>query len=493
MRTLNSIPLLPRWLACCLLFSAFISFAGPIAAQDTGTDIRWLLETDNLTIGGAPVLTREILLQIYGDNGFRPYWTRDGDIRELLELIADSPNHGLNPADYNYSALQELLAQREARPGGQLTARADVLLSESLIRYGYHRRFGKIKARDLDADINYRRALFRNQSPGKTLQEIFAAPSLQSFIEMAAPEGPYYDRIQHWLASYRAIADEGGWPAVTAGPALREGDSGPRVAALRARLAVSGDLPEGAATDLAVFDAALAAGVRVFQRRHQLQPDGIVGNQTIAALNVPVEYRIDQLRTSLERLRWVNQEAADTLVAVNIAGYTAYYFQDGELVWTTRAMVGKSYRRTPVFRGDIAYMEFNPTWTIPPGILRNDTLPAIKQDPNYLASKNIRVIDRNGNIVDPASVDWSQYTRGVPYTLRQDPGPNNALGTVKFIFPNKHFVFLHDTPHRELFDYPERAFSSGCIRIEDPLRLAELLLNDPQRHTRQDLQAIVDS
>jgi murein L,D-transpeptidase YcbB/YkuD len=155
-------------------------------------------------------------------------------------------------------------------------------------------------------------------------------------------------------------------------------------------------------------------------------------------------------------------------------------------------MVGKSYRKTPVFRGDIQYMEFNPTWTIPPGILRNDTLPAIKRDPNYLSSKNIRVIDRDGSFVDPATVDWNQYSKGVPYTLRQDPGPWNSLGTVKFIFPNQHFVFLHDTPHRELFDRPERAFSSGCIRIENPLTLAELLLNDEDK-TRPELQAIVDS
>ena len=156
-------------------------------------------------------------------------------------------------------------------------------------------------------------------------------------------------------------------------------------------------------------------------------------------------------------------------------------------------MVGKTYRKTPVFRGDIAYMEFNPTWTIPPTILRQDTLPAIKRDPGYLARKNIRVIDRNGKFVDPATVDWQQYTRGLPYTLRQDPGPKNALGTVKFIFPNEHFVFLHDTPSLELFDRPERAFSSGCIRVENPLKLAELLLNNPQQYPRSRLEAIIKS
>ena len=276
------------------------------------------------------------------------------------------------------------------------------------------------------------------------------------------------------------------------GPTLRLDDADSRVARIRARLAVTGDLPPGANTQSTKFDKTLKQSVAAFQARHSLDADGIVGKQTIAAMNVPVEQRVNQLRASLERLRWVNQEAADTLVAVNIAGFRAFFIKNGEMVWTTRAMVGKTYRKTPVFRGDIQYMEFNPTWTIPPGILRNDTLPAIKRNPNYLTSKNIRVIDNKGRTVDPATVDWNKYSKGVPYTLRQDPGPNNSLGTVKFIFPNKHFVFLHDTPHRELFDRPERAFSSGCIRIENPLTLAELLLDDDKYH-EPELEAIVAS
>ncbi len=273
---------------------------------------------------------------------------------------------------------------------------------------------------------------------------------------------------------------------------LRLGDVDPRVAAIRARLAVTGELPAGSDISSTLFDETLKEGVSVFQYRHGLDDDGIVGQQTIAAMNVPVEDRIDQLRVSLERLRWVNQEAAQTLVAVNIASFKAFLFRDGEMEWSTRAMVGKDYRRTPIFRGDIQYIEFNPTWTIPPTILRNDTLPAIKRDPGYLAEKNIRVIDSAGKFVDPMTVDWNQYTRGVPYTLRQDPGPENALGTMKFIFPNKHSVFLHDTPHRELFARPERAFSSGCIRIEDPLKLAELLLHNDTLSAPV-LQSIVDT
>jgi murein L,D-transpeptidase YcbB/YkuD len=472
-----------------LIFALFFSAT---AAAQVSRDIEQLLDQENLVIEGEEILAQEIIVDVYQDNSFRPYWTDEANIHELMQLIEEASDHGLDPADYNIEQLRRILAQRRDNSSAEIEAEADIMLTESLLRYAYHRRLGKVKASNLDPDINFRRKAFRDQPPSKTLHEILDAPSLQGFIDLAAPSGPYYQGLQYWLKHYRQLAAQGGWPAVLEGPTLRLDDVDPRVARIRARLAVTGDLPQGVSTQSTKFDKTLKESVATFQARHSLDADGIVGKQTIAAMNVPVEQRVDQLRASLERLRWVNQEAADTLVAVNIAGFRAFFFKDGEMVWTTRAMVGKTYRKTPVFRGDIAYMEFNPTWTIPPGILRNDTLPAIKRNPNYLASKNIRVIDRKGKIVDPATVDWNQYSKGVPYTLRQDPGPNNSLGTVKFIFPNKHFVFLHDTPHRELFDHPERAFSSGCIRIENPLTLAELLLND-DKYQQAELEAIVAS
>jgi len=366
-------------------------------------------------------------------------------------------------------------------------------LTESLLRYGYHRRFGKVKASSLDPDINFRRELFHDQPPAVTIEQALDSSSLADFIQMAAPAGPIYRHLQAALGRYREMAAAGGWPVVAEGPTLRKGDRDRRVSSIRQRLSATGDLPAGIDITSQEFDENVERAVIFFQARHTLDDDGIVGKQTIEALNVPAEVRINQLRISLERLRWVTQEAADTLVAVNIAGFRVFFYKNGQLEWSTRAMVGKHYRKTPVFRGDMAYLEFNPTWTIPPGILRNDTLPAIKKDPNYLASKNIRVIDRNGKIIDPASVNWNQYSKGVPYTLRQDPGPKNSLGTVKFIFPNEHFVFLHDTPHRELFVHTQRAFSSGCIRVEDPLKLAELVLDDQDKYPRSTLEGIVAS
>lgn len=242
------------------------------------------------------------------------------------------------------------------------------------------------------------------------------------------------------------------------------------------------------------YDAALLAAVEAFQRRHGLAVDGLVGPATREALNVPLATRIEQLRINLERIRWVFRDLADEFVAVNIAAYQASYFADREMQWHARAIVGRPYRQTPVFKDQLTYIELNPTWTVPPTILRHDILPKLRRDPGYLHEQGFRVIDPNSGPVDPANIDWPNMTAGrFPYLLRQDPGPKNALGRIKFMFPNAHAVYLHDTPARTLFSQPERDFSSGCIRIEQPLMLATLLLRDNERWSRAALQTAIDS
>jgi murein L,D-transpeptidase YcbB/YkuD len=179
---------------------------------------------------------------------------------------------------------------------------------------------------------------------------------------------------------------------------------------------------------------------------------------------------------------------------VDIAGFRLFLIRNNELVWQSRVQVGTPYRRTPVFRDDVKYLVFNGTWTIPPGILAKDILPAVKKDPGYLARRRIRVLDRDGKPVDESAVDWSRYSgRGFPYILRQDPGPDNALGRVKFIFPNEHFVYLHDTPSKALFDRADRTFSSGCIRVEKPFELARILLDDEKKWNAEAIEKLVES
>ena len=171
-----------------------------------------------------------------------------------------------------------------------------------------------------------------------------------------------------------------------------------------------------------------------------------------------------------------------------------YLVQEEEIVWQARAQVGKPYRDTPVFRDSMRYLEFNPTWTVPPTILREDIMPRLKHGPDYLAERNMRILDHSGKPVDVSTIDWPSIAAGnFPYILRQEPGPNNALGRVKFMFPNKHAVYIHDTPSKSLFAHNERTFSSGCIRVERPFELAEVLLDDPERWDQQGIQQLLDS
>jgi L,D-transpeptidase YcbB len=223
--------------------------------------------------------------------------------------------------------------------------------------------------------------------------------------------------------------------------------------------------------------------VRRFQERHGLTADAVIGPGTLAALNVPVSARIDQLRVNMERARWVMHELKGDFVLVDVAGFDVTLFRDEDAVWTSKVIVGRPFRETPIFKSLITYVVFNPTWTIPPTILVKDKLPILQKDPGYLQRNNIRVIDASGREVDPYSVNWKAYGAGrlPPYQLQQAPGEDNALGLVKIMFPNPYSVYLHDTPTKSLFDKDERTFSSGCIRVQKPLELAERVLNDPER------------
>jgi murein L,D-transpeptidase YcbB/YkuD len=254
---------------------------------------------------------------------------------------------------------------------------------------------------------------------------------------------------------------------------------------LRARLArgaIGEHEPElAAAPDPNMFGPHLERAVREFQARHGLTVDGFVGARTLAALNVTAEHRVQQLRINLERIRWVFRDIEDELLVVNIAAFHAAYIRRGEILWRARAVVGRPYRQTPIFKAGMTHIIANPTWTIPPTILREDILPAMAKDPAYLGRKHLRIYDRGGAEVAAESIDWTRTrSGGFPYVLRQGPGPGNALGRIKFMFPNPHFVYLHDTPSRALFERAERTFSSGCIRVERPFELASLLLDsDP--------------
>ena len=370
-------------------------------------------------------------------------------------------------------------------------AELDVLLSDSLFRLGYHLRFGKVNPQSIDTNWNFKREL-RSEDPAMTMQEAMDAESLVAFFDEFLPRGPLYRRLRTALADYRALARTGGWLSVPDGPTLTSGARDVRVPAIAARLAVTGDLAGGHDAG-EIYDETLVAAVRHFQSRHGLDSDGIIGPGTLRAMNVSVEDRIEQLRVNLERARWVFDDIEDYFIVVNIAGFRAYVVRDGQTVWETAVQVGQAFHQTPVFRDAMKYVVFNPSWTVPYSIAIEEILPEIKSDPTYLDTRDFDVKDRSGAIVDAGSIDWSQLGRGnFPYVFVQRPGPRNALGRVKFMFPNEHAVYLHDTPSQWGFDRARRAFSHGCVRVQNPFDFVEILLGS-EGWDRDKIQATVDT
>jgi murein L,D-transpeptidase YcbB/YkuD len=445
-------------------------------------------------VGDAWVASTTILPELYERRNFRPAWTNPRASDDLLAFIRDIEADGLLPFDYHFDQLERLQISvaESAAPDPGLVADRDLLLTDSLIRLAYHLTFGKVDPEALDANWNMAKEI-DGVEPVAFVQSLIDSGSLATELEGLTPQHPFYRRLKTALAAYREIEAQGGWEPVPPGPTLKPGLRDERVVLLRRRLGATGNLGEQS-SDPALFDGTLERAVKRFQERHFLSVDGAVGKETLAALNVPVDARIDQIRINLERARWVLQEIEGTFVLVDIAGFRVGYVEEGKVTWESRVQVGKPYRKTPVFKSAIKYVVINPTWTIPPGILAKDVLPKVKKDPRYLKERNIRVIDRGGKAVDPNPLDWSQYTaRNFPYQLRQDPGPDNALGRIKIIFPNNHLVYLHDTPSKALFERSTRTFSSGCIRVEKPFELGTLLLADPQTWSTEKIMQIVDS
>ena len=306
-----------------------------------------------------------------------------------------------------------------------------------------------------------------------------AAPDPAAHVADPASQSPQYRRLRSALSDYREIEESGGWPVVPGGPALRRDMRDSRVPLLRQRLFVTRDLAT-AETDGLLFDARLAAAVRRAQRRHGLTADGIVGPRTLAALNVPVQYRVEQLRVNLERRRRMPVDFGSHYIFVNMADFTLKVVEGPRTVLTMKVVVGTPYRQTPLFSADMTYIDFNPFWNIPRRIAAEEIVPKVREDADYLERQGIRVLGSGPSQpgeIPSRDIDWhAAGGQSFPYRLRQDPGPLNPLGRVKFMFPNQFEVYLHDTPARGLFARDIRTFSHGCIRVEKPAALAAHLL-----------------
>jgi murein L,D-transpeptidase YcbB/YkuD len=485
------------WAFGCLLFAcvafaqAQVSPGAPVpdalteAIRDRVDHLRY--EKD-YNVRGARIVLGDYVSRYFEAQQFRSDWQDPARLDQLIAAIGDMQLDGLNPQDYHLKALQSYRADMSGDWKLPLEEQADLelLAMDAMMLATYHLYEGKVDPVRLSSQWNYAPRPVPTQDPLELLAAAVDAGRIRETFDAARPQHAWYQRGRERLKEYREIAAAGGWSPISDGPTLKLGMSDPRVPALRNHLRVTHDLNDAVPEQYPPsqrYDESLEAAVKRFQERHGLTADGTVGPGTRNALNVPVGARIDQIRVNLERGRWVLHEMQGDFVLVDVAGFDVTYFRSDEPIWTSKVIVGRPFRETPIFKSLITYVVFNPTWTIPPTILVKDKLPVLRRDPGYLKRNNIRVIDSNGRDVDPSSVNWSRYGAGrlPPYQLRQDPGDDNALGRVKIMFPNPHMVYLHDTPTKSLFDKDERTFSSGCIRVQRALELAELVLNDPAR------------
>ena len=450
-----------------------------------------------LQVGAESFAARDELPLLYERRAYEPLWLSPTSVRELMAAVSSTYDEGLAPDDYHYAALRSLVGDNgDVMPTDPATrAAVDLVLSDALIRLGLDLRFGKVDPSTIDSAWGFLKAERADADADAAAWAALAVEegAITGLVARSRPAIAGYEALQRELVRLREIERAGGWPSVPGATTLRPGDGDPRVLALRARLTASGELVGGEGSEPARYDEGLVASVREFQLNHGLEPDGVTGPRTLEVLNQPPSHWIDQIRVNLERARWVRTGFANALV-VDIAGFDARYVRDGELLWQARVQVGNQSRSTPVLSSRIRSIVINPTWTVPPTILEEDILPEAVRDPTYVARRGIQVFDRAGNQVDPLTIDWGSFTAAnLPYTLRQKSGPGNPLGRIKFLFPNPHFIYLHDTPSRSLFSRSDRAASSGCIRIERPLELAELLLAGQHGWTRERLDEAIAS
>ncbi len=440
------------------------------------------------SLGPARIQSRDDLLRFYRERGFDPAWVSEQgvspQVRSLVSALRAVSRDGLDAKKYHLAEIEQLLTLEEDYRRYEIIydplrmAQLDLLLSDAFMALASHLTAGQVdpntvhegewKARPRRADMV--------QMLHFSLQNHRIREALDDMIP------PYrgYRLLREALERYRLIAAVGGWPEIAAGPVLRPGDRDPRVAQLRQRLWLVGDLvtlPQGSD---AHFDGETSAALAAFQARHGLAPDGVLGPNSLRELNYTVEERIRQVELNLERWRWLPKDLGRRYILVNIADFRLQVVENDRVVMSMPVVVGTSYRKTPVFSGRMTYLEFAPFWGVPETILKEDKLPKIRANPGFVAAHHYEIVPWSGPEwarVNPWKIDWRKVdAENFPGLLRQKPGPWNPLGQVKFMFPNEFDVYLHDTSEPHLFTQRTRSFSSGCIRIERPADLAQYLL-----------------
>ena len=480
-----------------LLTLVFITCSSVDAQTELSDEIRnTLIKFKTNNIDDSNIYSLYFLNEItsfYEKNNFKPNWLKDDGFNEsavqLKEVLDNIEEEGLNPQLYRTEFLENFFNKDSLSI--EEKAIADILLTNSFYLLATHFSNGVLEAENLEKEwLSAKKELNFEELFKKAVQQKQVKSSLYSLV----PQNERYHKLRNKLKFFREIKKDGGWLKVEASQIMREGFTGEEAKQLKIRLKQSGDF-SGEINEK--YGENLKKAVINFQKRHGLKIDGIVGPNTLKALNRDIEEIIRTIEINMERLRWLPHTFGNDYIFTNIADFTLQVYENNQKALEMSVIVGKEQRSTPVFSDKLSYIVLNPYWNVPRSIAVKDKLPLIKKDINYIPENNFTVLKFvDGKFVeqDYQEINWNDLNKNnFNYYLRQSPGPNNALGRVKFMFPNKFSVYLHDTPDKELFKQSERDFSSGCIRLEEPFKLAEYLLRKNDKWDLEKINSILES
>ena len=447
-------------------------------------------------VSGQLIFSYYVLPRFYEKRNYRWAWSDETNRREATETLSKSWQDGLDPDDYHLNQILDLasdLANEKGDLNPEKVARLDFLLTDGILLYSYHLIKGKLDPENYDITWNFEtRSLPVNLA--EILENALQERKVMQMVQGLRPGFYAYRAMLEGMVKYTGIKEKGGWESlVDLTETLKPGQSSPVVPLLWTRLKKEGYIRQEPDSVTDIYDEDLVKAIKHFQYNRGLNPDGNIGKNTVKELNVPVDSLIDKLIVNMERSRWLlDVTEKNRILIVNIAKFQAFLVRRDTNLYKTNVMVGRQQHETPMFRKRMQHVVFNPTWTVPHDIAVKEMLPKLRRDPHYLRKHNMVLLNGSGGQINDLDIDWNKYSANhFPFIIRQEPGPNNALGRVKFLFPNKYSVYLHDTPSRYLFVKEKRAFSHGCIRVQHPLKLAEIILDDPEKWNEKTIQELI--
>jgi len=451
--------------------------------------------TDEITIADQKLTESQILLEFYQNRDFLEVWSKNGKISgqgdDFIQQLEDSKFEGLNPVNYHFDAIQEILESKKG-PLKKLSkdelVDLEFLMSDAFLRFARDLEVGAVDPATLDSNW----MLEEEESEisyTELLDEIGSGTSVEKQLDLLRPKTDLYQSGREVIRDlYQTLEkDTLEWKTVAFEKSLEPGDSHEAISGLRQRLIFWEFTDEYEVEDELVFDSKMEEALKKYQETNGMNPDGKIGILTADALNKSPQDLIDIASINLERLRWIPEITwDDEMVLVNIANYQLDYIQNQDTTLSAKIIVGKEYNESPVFTAPMSYIVFSPYWNIPESIVKDEIMPAVLKNKNYLQEKNMEVVSKSGEPVNERSVDWKVKDMDeFPYLVRQKPGEDNSLGLVKFMFPNEYNIYIHDTPARGLFEQESRALSHGCIRIQYPDEFAKVILNDSEWTTEK--------